>query len=259
MLPVTLFTDLPCSYFEGAISRIDYAVQSTGEETKNEINSICSAHIITLDVDDSKQFDYCSCEVSSDGKLRILFTPESMGTNIDYACQESNLFPALNNAPPADATADQKLSFVARNGIRQEWDAKIEEVRKRVADMSGKPDFVFDPNFDETFAKLAAASKEKNSSVRIDWQQNLGSFTRSYFEGLAWSMGNMQVGDDELVQEGFNDGVDKSKAVFRIVDKLKYDNYCEVEIEDGVLYLQSTASSWGSNADYCAQKLMERL
>ena len=43
---------------------------------------------------------------------------------------------------------------------------------------------------------------------------------------------------DEMLSEGFQEAVSKNEVVFRIIDKLKYDNYCECVIEDGILYLQ---------------------
>lgn len=206
------------------------------DECKNELNTICSAHVLTLDVEEEtpKRFSYCGCDVK-DGKLRILFQPDCLGTNIDNACEEGQLFPALNAAP-----ATTPLSFSARLGIRNDYDAKVEECRKQFADVTGNADFKLNGNFDDTFAKLSAANK---SDVHQDWQSRLGGFTLSYFEGLIYQMRYIKVADDEMVQEGFNEAVEKGEAAFRIVDSLKYGSYCECVIEDGVLYLQVSGTS----------------
>ncbi|KAK3938769.1 hypothetical protein QBC46DRAFT_389567 [Diplogelasinospora grovesii] len=244
------------AYVEGAIYQIKYLVGKYGDELKAEINAICSAHVLALDMDDSepKKFSYCGCDVS-DGKLRMLFRQDCLGTNIDYACQEGQLFPALNAAP----AGDRPLSFTARVGIRDEYDSKAEACRKELAEMVGKPDFKLNPNFADTFAKLEAASKVKGNDLRDDWQKNLGGFTLKYFEGAVYQMKYLKVGEDDMIQEGFNEAVEKGEMAFRIVDNLKYDSYCECDIEDGVMYLQCTADKWGTNIDYAAQKLMDRL
>lgn len=72
-------------------------------------------------------------------------------------------------------------------------------------------------------------------------------------------MNYIKVGEDEMVREGLLEAVTTNEYVFRVVDKLKYDSYCEVEIADGVLYLQCTAENFGTNIDYVAQKLMDQL
>jgi hypothetical protein len=130
------------------------------------------------------------------------------------------------------------MSPLARTGIRQEYDATIEESRKKVAEMLERPDVKFSPNFETTFEKLREASKVKGSSVRDDWEKQLGYLTRLYFEGLVSQMSYQKFGDDELLREGFNEAVESGEVAFRVVDKLKYDTYCEVVLEDGVLYLQ---------------------
>lgn len=191
-----------------------------------------------MDVDDSepKRFSYGGCDVA-DGKLRLLFRPDALGTNIDYACQGDQLFPALNAAPGAEGEG-QALSFLARMAVRQDYDGKIEDCRKQVAEMTGRADFKLDAKFEDVFAKLRDAGKVAGGGVREDWQERLGSFALSYFEGLAYQMKYIKVAEDEMVREGFNEAVEKGEAALRIVDKLTYDSYCECVIEDGVLYLQ---------------------
>jgi hypothetical protein len=215
------------------------------------MNTICSSHVITLDVEETEppRFSYSGCEIA-DGKLLMLFVPTCLGTNIDYVCQESNLFPALNAASlvKADASA---LSFTVRTGISSEYKPKIDATRKKIAEMTSRADFKLEPGFEGAFEKLMAESKVKGTSLRDDWQVNLGSFTLKYFEGLAYQMNYLKIGDDELIQEGFNEAVEKVEARFRIVDKLKYDSYCEVDIEDGVLYVQVSLPSLSWKTGVC--------
>ena len=203
------------------------------------------------------RFSYGGCDVL-DGKLRILFVEKNLGTNIDYCCQEETLFKALNAAP-----SDRSLSFSARTGIRSDYDPKIAEIQHSIAELLGKADeeVKLSPNFEDTFSKLSdlAADKKKRSSLREDWQVYLGLFTLKYFEGLAYQMKHLKVGEDEMVQEGFLEAVSRNEIAFRIVEKLKYDSYCEVVIEDGVLYLQCKPETWGTNIDNVASKLIDQL
>ena len=255
---VNKIADTSSRYVEDAIYQLKY-LTGRYETLAEEINSICSAHVLTLDVEEQAppRFSYCGCDVE-DGKLRMLFNEKCLGTNIGDCLTENNLLPALNNAP-----SDKPLSFSARLGIRSDYDPAIEATRHQIAEMLGKKDdeITLDPNFEETFAKLKDAKKVKGNDLRDDWETVLGSFTLKYFEALAWQMKNIKVADDDLVQEGFLETVDKLVFVFRIVDELKglNDSYNEVEIADGKLYLQCPANKWGVNIDYIASKLMDRL
>ncbi|KAK4129076.1 hypothetical protein N657DRAFT_630045 [Parathielavia appendiculata] len=245
------------SYVEGAIYQINYIVNRYGDDFKKEVNTICGAHILSMDLEEAQppRFSYGGCDVL-DGKLRILFVESNLGTNIDYCCQEEALTRALNEAP-----GDTPMSFKVRMGIRTDYDPKIHDVRRQIAGMLGKPEdaVTLTPNFEATFAKLDAAVKAGNSDVRDDWQRNLADFTFRYFDALAYQMKYIKVGEDELVQEGVLEAVSTNEYAFRIVDELKHDSYCEVDIEDGVLYLQTTPGKFGINIDYVASKLMDRL
>jgi len=243
---------------EGAIYQIKY-LTGRYDTLAAEINSICHAKVLTLDLEEQSppRFSYGGCDVQ-DGKLRLLFKEQCLGVNIDYCANEENLFKALNDAP-----AEKPLSFSARIGIRSDYEPQIESTRHSLAELLGKQDsdIKLNPNFEETFAKLAEAKAKKGSGLRDDWQSVLGSFTLKYFEALVYQMKYIKVGEDELIQEGFLDAVSTLEFGFRIVDQLKDkdSSYCEVEIADGKLYLQCPAEKWGVNIDYIASKLMDLL
>jgi hypothetical protein len=243
------------SYIEGAIYQLKQMVNKYGDDFKNEINAICSAHVLTLDLEETSpaRFSYGGCDVA-DGKLRVLFVESNLGTNVDYCCEAATLVKALNAAP-----SDAPMSYVVRAGIREDYDPKIAEVRQLVAQMLEKPEdaVTLNPNFEANFAKMAASSG--NSSVRDDWQSNLANFTYRYFDALRYHMKNMKVAEDEMVREGLLEAVSTNEYVFRVVDKLSYASYCECVIEDGVLYLQCTPENFGTNLDDCAAKLMDQL
>ncbi|EGY21980.1 hypothetical protein VD0002_g1937 [Verticillium dahliae] len=241
-------------YVEGVIWQIKYQAERYPHLTE-EINTIASAHILGMDVEDAepKTFSYGSVGVQ-DGKLMILFRPDALGSNISYAAQEDQLFPALNAVP-----SDAPLSFLARHSIKTEYDAKIDAVQKSIATQIAKPDIKLIPNFEASFATLKTAAAAKGSEVRDDWEKQLGYLIEQYFEGLDWQLKNMKIEEDDLIQEGFNEAVEKGELVFRLVDTLKYGSYGEVVIEDGTLYLQALPSTFGSNVSYAAEKLVDQL
>jgi hypothetical protein len=244
------------SYVEGAIYQIKY-LTGRYDTLAAEINEIAHAKVLTLDVDESEpsRFSYCGSDVE-DGKLRMLFNKENLGVNIDYCLQEANLFSALNKAP-----TEKPISFLARLDIRDNYEPKIKGTQHELAELLGKSDdeIKINPNFEETFAKLSAARKAKGSDLREDWETCLGSFTLKYFEALAYYMKYQKFGEDDLIQEGFLDAVPELEFVFRIVDDLKHSSYCEVEIADGKLYLQTKADKWGVNVDNVSEKLIDLL
>lgn len=248
-------TDLP-RYVEGAIYQLKYLTERYDGLAK-EVNDIAHAHVLTLDVDEAKPppFSYCRSDVQ-DGKLRMLFVENNLGVNISDTMTETKLFAALNQAPN-----DQPLSFLARFSVKNEYEPTIAEARHNLAELLGKADddVTLTPNFEDTFAKLAAASKVKGSSLRDDWETVIGMYTLKYFEGLAYQMKYQKVGEDDMVQEGFNEAVPTATFEFRIVDKLKYQSYCEVEVADEKLYVQTVAEKWGYNIDDAATKLIDLL
>ncbi|KAI0418231.1 hypothetical protein F5X98DRAFT_338432 [Xylaria grammica] len=240
-------------YFDGARRSLEEFVNYFGDDGVNELNSICHAHILTLDVDEEKRFSYCGNDVH-EGQLRLLFN--NLGSNISNALDRDVLVKSLNSAPSPEGTP---MSFKVRTDIRQNYDPKAEEIRARIAALVAKPDIKLNPNFEENFAKLLAESQAKKTELRQDWQDSLGNFTKFYFEGLASQLQSQKFEDDELLQEGFNDVVDKGEVVFRIVDKLEKGTYNECVIQDGVLYIQTTPQRYGSNIDNAAEKLVDLL
>ncbi|KAK8045183.1 hypothetical protein PG993_005207 [Apiospora rasikravindrae] len=247
------------SYFKGAIWQFKNYESTYGEEGLKELNDICHAHVLTMDVDLNKRFTYGGVDVDERGALRILFAPDNLGCNIDYCVERDTLLKALNNAPAAPGTSGSAISFSARTGIRQDYDPKIEGIRTKVAELLAWPEIQLNPNWEEVFAALKAESQVKKTELREDWQAYMGSMAISYFEGLVSQLQWQKFEDDDLLQEGFREAVSKGEVKFRIVEKLKDSSYSECEVEDGILYLQSTAKTWGTNTSYTAEKLVDKL
>ncbi|KAI1463566.1 uncharacterized protein F4812DRAFT_468646 [Daldinia caldariorum] len=231
---------------------------NAGEHGLKELNTICYSHVLTIDLDDANRFLYCGADVH-EGKLRILFAPGKLGTNIDSALDHEVLAKALNDAPTPASDNAPALSFAARSSISRDYGPKAEQIRAQIAEILTKPDIKLSPNFEDTFATLQKAGEAGEPDFRSDWEGLLGEFTRLYWEGLVNQLKSQKFDEDELLREGFHEAVEKGEIAFRIVDALKYSSYCECEVEDGVLYLQCTTKTWGANIDDAARGLFDWL
>ncbi|KAF4774857.1 hypothetical protein HER10_EVM0004082 [Colletotrichum scovillei] len=249
------------SYVESAIYNLKQFVEKYGEDGKSELNSICHARSLTIDLDDrpeEKRVSYCGVIVKEGGVLAIVFSEGCLGVNVYSAVETQGLLSALNAAPPAPGSA-ASMNFAARTSVRRDYDPQIEETRKSFADMLERPEIKLCPNFEANFEKMKAAAATNGSEVRSDWEANIGAFTRMYFEGMRSQMRYQKFDDDDMLREGFNEAAEKGEIHFRIVDKMAYATYGEVVLDDGLICLQTQAHNFGTNVDYAAEKLLDQL
>ena len=228
-----------------------------GEDGKTELNTLAASHTIAMDVTSKPGINYTGCEIAS-GVLRILFVKDMLGTNISESLEY--LSEAVNDA--GTSSDDTSLDFNARSGIQNDYKPKIGAVQAKFQEILAIPTFDIEPNFEHNYATIKAFTKtlKKSNSYHRDWQKTLGRFTFDYFYNFAEIMENKGFGDDEMLQEGFKDSVEKNQIALRIVDKLsKSNNYNEPVIENGVLYIQTTAENWATNVSDPAYKLMDIL
>ncbi|KXH55498.1 hypothetical protein CSAL01_05328 [Colletotrichum salicis] len=103
----------------------------TAKNGKSELNSICHARSLLIDLDDRPEdarVSYCGVPVKEGGVLALVFSEGNLGTNLNYAIETQGLLAALHAAPGSVAA----MSFAARTSVRQDYDDKIEETRKKV-------------------------------------------------------------------------------------------------------------------------------
>jgi hypothetical protein len=173
------------------------------------------------------KFTYCGVDFL-DGVLRIVFNPDALGSNVSNAAD--NLAAELSNAPQPEGALS--LSFIARSSIKKDYDTKITEILEKCQALLQNPKLKFDPGF-ENLGKALKGGKD----VRDDWEGNLGSFAKSYFESFKDVLEREKFGDDELLREGFEEGVPEAVVKLRVVEKLN-SGYNETVLEDGVLIIQ---------------------
>ncbi|KAH7119456.1 hypothetical protein B0J13DRAFT_397241, partial [Dactylonectria estremocensis] len=138
-------------YIAGAECQLKSFIENFGEESKAEINNICSAHTITMDFDEAKKVCYCGCEVSAAGELILLFSEGNLGTYINDALSGSNLTKALNKAAVSGGNA-KPMSHATRTGINKEYSPEIAPLQERLNEILGK-EVPLDPNFEAVVEK----------------------------------------------------------------------------------------------------------
>ncbi|KAM0342212.1 hypothetical protein ACHAPQ_000196 [Fusarium lateritium] len=244
----TSLGDLIVSYIEGAEYQLKYFIERNGDGAKDEINEICSAHILALDVDETNTVSYCGAKVSSQGELVIIFKERELGTNTNYALESNNLTKALNEAP----STVRPMSYMARASIRNSYEPNMKDVQEKLNKILGQ-DITIVPNFEANFEKLKSkASSDSN------WEDNFGNFHFLYFEALVSQLQYDKFGKDDMLQEALLEAMEKRAVHFRVVDQTKR-SYNETVIEDGILYLQAPPAEFGTNISQVASDLMNIL
>jgi hypothetical protein len=183
----------------------------------------------------STKFSYCGTEVK-DGKLHLLFHPDRLATNINDLAQQ--LAETLTQAPQPDGAST--LSYAARHSIKTDYTASINDVLEKVRTILQNPEFKFEPEYEALSEKLKASK-----DVRDDWQTNLGSFAKSYYESFQSTLESEKFADDDMLREGLQEAAPKGVIKLRIVDKLstEQNGYNEIIIDDGALVIQVSFES----------------
>jgi hypothetical protein len=242
------------SYVEDAIWGLNSFKSSWGDEILEEINSICHAHTLGMEYDDTKKHNYCG-PVVRDGKLIILFSEGMLGTNVSYCMARTELQVALNEAEPAPGSTS-KVSFGVRAALLTEYNPKIDKYLKELREITHIPDLTLDPNWDENYALLAASAKA--NKFEDDWDFRLPYVFASYWENLAWQMKSKKFDEDDMLYEAFQEACEKKLIQIKIVDKIE-SSYNETEFKDGVLYIKSQPKSYGVNTSYIGNELVDQL
>lgn len=214
------------SYVEGAVYQLRYFTERQGDEVRGEINEICSAHVLTIDYDDTKTVDYCGVRVSPEGKLMIVFNEIRFGANASYAAEGDKLIKALNDAP-----SPKPMNFTVRSSIGRDYEPHIKQIQEKLNKML-KQEISLVPNFEANFEKLKGKASDD-----LNWQHNFGNAHLSYFDALVSQLEYQKFGEDDMLQEGLLEIMNKNGVHIRVVDQTKRP-YNEIIAEDGILYLQ---------------------
>jgi len=161
-----------------------------------------------------------------DGVLKLVFHPNNLGTNINDVAAE--LLTALSSAP----SKEEKLSFVARAAVKNDYDPKIGQVLEKARGLLQNNDFKFEVDF-EGLGKALKGGK----GGRDDWESNLGGFARGYLEGFVDVLEREGFGKDDMLREGFQEAVTENAIGVRVLESIK-GSYNEIVLEDGKAFIQ---------------------
>ncbi|KAJ3493451.1 hypothetical protein NLG97_g4721 [Lecanicillium saksenae] len=232
-------------YVRCAISGLRRYIDMHGDDGKQEINKLASAHTLIMDLDVDKKVSYCACGITSSGQLAILWEDGNLASNIDDVFSEKKITTALNDIP------SEGISYETRIDIKNYYEKKIAEVNEQI-NTALKKEYTLEPGFEAAYAKL--------SGTKANFKDNLGSFVYHYFNALAKALVRQKFDSDDMLQEGLNEAVESGKIAFRIVDASQMkETYGEAVVENGVLYLQTSPDYYGSNIDDVADKLIDQL
>src|SRR5271155_3924210 len=199
-------------YMDPFIDNLQRFADSFGQDGKTELNETCSEHRLTLVPQDKTNFAYGGL-VIQDGVLRIVFQENNLGTNVSDASKD--FAQALKDAPPPKNGASP-FNLVARNAVRTDYDPNIEEVRSAIVGLVKMPKLELNPNFEHNAAELAKLGKDASG-----WDQNIARATLDYFKSVQSVLEREKFGGDDMLQETFQEAVEKGQICVRIVAKLK--------------------------------------
>lgn len=219
------------SYVKGFVRQLEAYLQLYGDDGKEELNTVCPNHSITLEAANIDRD--ISCDVN-DGNLRILFREKRLGVNTSSA-SVYKVEDAVNNAP-LPASCSPRMSFTARQSVRLQFDNQIEEVRLTVASILHVPSIKFTPNFEQIFDDIKVIRRARHAGSI--WEENFGRTGLSYYKNAFQDVVSRSFANDEILIEAFQEAVYENEVCLRIVDKLNTDNSFEGVIEGGVLYIQ---------------------
>ena len=265
MLPRLLIV---ASFFTGAIDNLSRWLDRTGSDGRASLNSAAFHHVMTLEPASSSSTETTSCDIYG-GKLRLLFKTDLLGWNTGDCLADRNLSNALDavdTAAGAGSTQPEKLPFATRLNVRDEYENEIGPILEKARTQLARPDLRFVPNFERNFAFMKKWIKENKRiarNVTEEWEGQLGTRTKDYFEGLVRFLEYKHFEDDEMLREGFFEAVDKAEVQFRIIDKSEMDKNhgrnCETVIEGGICYLQTHPEGYGWGTGDAAENLLDVL
>ncbi|EPS42903.1 hypothetical protein H072_3132 [Dactylellina haptotyla CBS 200.50] len=143
-----------------------------------------------------------------------------------------------------------KISLVARKGIRDNYNAKKDELVSRIKEYTGE-DYEFIVSFEDLWQKVDQKDDHQTGYM--------GSMVFSAYEYLTYQIGEItQKGEDEMSKEFFNN-VLPARKINVVVDDLERGYYATCRIKDGVLELVWKTGFFGSNTMDIARDLKKVL
>ncbi|KAF8155994.1 hypothetical protein B0H34DRAFT_517144 [Crassisporium funariophilum] len=231
-------------YVDGFIYALKSFVEKFGDLGKVYFKTTVTANELSINANElGEEAESISADVK-DGVFRILFHHDRLGYN--QTSLADPLVKAINKAP------HEGFSLLAKHSIATEYDPEIDDLREEIGTILNLPDVVLDANLEANYAKLLTKKDQ-------DFEEAFGRATLAYFaDGLKPQLKTQGFEGDEMLQEGFAEGIPSKTIRLRVVDSTT-SGYCEVKIEEGVLYMQMPADRWYCNIYDAGSGILELL
>ncbi|KAG9285691.1 hypothetical protein G9A89_002258 [Geosiphon pyriformis] len=209
------------------------------ELVRNEILKLTDTRKIHLVIETDLE-DYNEVVVV-DGGIYIKVRQNSFGNNSNYTG-----YYLINSIQDPH----EVLSLKAKKDVRDEWELKIPALKKQLKKVLGE-DYEFEVDFDDVYAQVIKVNEDQKDY----YNSNLGSVTFRYFESIVQNI-EKNTKNDDLVRKEFLDLTLERKIV--LVLEVDLDDYNDIEVLDGLLYIKVRPGSYGSNSSvgyYLVKKL----
>jgi len=235
------------NYFKYFITRLDTYVNKHGEEGKTHFNEAVSNSKISIAVEPTGEKSSTTGKVV-DGVYVIHFPQDYWGSWQQIS--DDDFLKAIDEVP----RADNALPLIVKNGIKNDYDSKIDKVRKDLGETLAIPDLIIQPNFDANYAFL-----KKQKSPPSGYDYNLGKATIDYLEGCLNRLNSQGFKGDDMLQEGIQEVLATKTIEVCAVEKLEKKDTNEAILKDGKLYLNALPADWGSWCSYMGEGILEQL
>ena len=250
----TLLSFEPFRYISEAIHQIKLFLNEYGNYGKTAFNSQAFYHTVTIAQTDDPEIEYTDCEISG-GCLVLLFSKGNLGINAYRAAED--LAGAVNKG--VSSSQPGCISFLATHSINTNYKHKVEATEMRISEILSFPRIQLVPSFSENHVSLENYVSDNYDFPR-DWQKTFGTSTLQYFEGVADQLEELGFRGDDLLKDGFKEGVHQAQIIVRVVDDLVTGgDFNECLVRNGILYLQTTPRYWTADTEYTLKGLIEQL
>ncbi|CAG8465355.1 14847_t:CDS:2 [Racocetra fulgida] len=224
------------AYFESLIKYINEYAKKDDLVRSELVNVIYTKKFYFIYDDDIN--DYNAIEVK-DGELYIKVKPESLGTNSSIGYYIIDVIKNPNDVLP----------LRTKKSIRDEWEKEIPSLKKQLNKCLGE-DYQFKIDFDEIYMQVSKANEDNT-----DWfSKSLGNITLQYFSSLIKYIEDYTK--DDLIRQEFLDLTNTRN--FHLVMDVDVEDYHDVKINNGGLYIMVNPARFGTNASP-GYDIVERL
>ncbi|CAG8713902.1 9150_t:CDS:1, partial [Cetraspora pellucida] len=144
------------------------------------------------------------------------------------------------------------LSLASRKSVRDDFTNKIPELKKSLNSITGF-DYEFAVDFSKIHADAVKAVPENNEWIT----KSSGNIAFQYFDSLISNISRV-ANNDDLVRSDFVK-ITNNREIHLLTDSDIQDNYNEISIADGNIYIKTQPCYYGTNTGGVGYNILELL